>query len=184
MNEIVPNEEQIDSGLVAFPNQIRGIIVDLRSVISQINVNQKHAKELILELARRMDELQLCQKDEISRRIKDILKDKIDQDQITAKWIEECLPQEYKRKYNKSELSSLSTVGRENISVQQLKKEDVGSKEAKVEYDNHTLASSGVKSTEESKPTIQNSLFQICWNLNSTCHSEMLVNIWNLYIRK
>jgi hypothetical protein len=37
-----------------------------------------------------------------------MLKDKIKDGKITGKWIEECLPQEYKRKYAKSELSSLS----------------------------------------------------------------------------
>ena len=34
--------------------------------------------------------------------------DKILEGKITAKWIEECLPEEYKRKYFKSEQSSLS----------------------------------------------------------------------------
>ena len=37
-----------------------------------------------------------------------MLNDKINEGKITGKWIEECLPQEYKRKYLKSELSSLS----------------------------------------------------------------------------
>jgi hypothetical protein len=37
-----------------------------------------------------------------------MLADKINEGKITGKWIEECLPQEYKRKYAKSELSSLS----------------------------------------------------------------------------
>jgi len=37
-----------------------------------------------------------------------MLKDKINEGRITGKWVEECLPQEYKRKYAKSELSSLS----------------------------------------------------------------------------
>jgi hypothetical protein len=37
-----------------------------------------------------------------------MLNDKINEGKITGKRIEECLPQEYKRKYTKSELSSLS----------------------------------------------------------------------------
>ena len=37
-----------------------------------------------------------------------MLKDKINEGKITGEWIEECLPQEYKRKYAESELSSLS----------------------------------------------------------------------------
>lgn len=47
-------------------------------------------------------------KNQICKRIKEILKDKIQQRKITEKWIEECLPKEYKRNYVKSELSSLS----------------------------------------------------------------------------
>ncbi|HZA08416.1 MAG TPA: hypothetical protein VE619_11990 [Nitrososphaeraceae archaeon] len=54
-------------------------------------------------------------RNQICRKIKQILKDKITERKITAKWIEKCLPSEYKRKYNdnknkkiKSELSSLS----------------------------------------------------------------------------
>lgn len=47
-------------------------------------------------------------RDQISRTIKILLKDKIQANKITEKWIEECLPQEYKRQYIKSEPSSLS----------------------------------------------------------------------------
>ena len=79
-----------------------------------------------------------------------ILKDKIREGKITEKWIEECLHQEYKRKYNKSEVSSLSKAGRENISVQQLENAEVGSKERNIENDIQTLASPPVKSTEKS----------------------------------
>ena len=40
--------------------------------------------------------------------IKEMLADKIKEGKITKKWIERCLPQEYRRRYAKSELSSLS----------------------------------------------------------------------------
>lgn len=109
MNEIVSEEEQIDSSPIAFPLQITGIIADLLSLIGQINANLKNAKELILELARRMDEVKLCEKNQICRKIKGILKDKIKQGQVSDKWIEECLSEEYKRKYTKSEQTSVST---------------------------------------------------------------------------
>ena len=55
-----------------------------------------------------MDEVQLCERNEICRAIKDILKDKIKEGKITvSKWIEESLPDDYKRKYSKSEQNSL-----------------------------------------------------------------------------
>jgi hypothetical protein len=55
-----------------------------------------------------LDETRQCEETQICRKIKEMLNDKIKEGKITGKWIEECLPQEYKRKYAKSELSSLS----------------------------------------------------------------------------
>jgi hypothetical protein len=89
---------------------ITGIIADLKLVIDQLYIDENNVKNLILELARRLDEDKLYERNQISRKIKNILGDKIKEGKITGKWIEECLPSEYKRKYTtKSELSSLST---------------------------------------------------------------------------
>ena len=41
-------------------------------------------------------------------KIKEMLADKIEEGKITKKWIERCLPREYRRRYVKSEQSSLS----------------------------------------------------------------------------
>src|SRR5919108_1245394 len=84
------------------------IIAELKTVIDQIVTNQTNARKLILELAKRLDEGHKYERNQICRRIKDILKDKIRQGHITDKWIEDCLPAEYKRKYTKSEVTSLS----------------------------------------------------------------------------
>ena len=92
----------------SFPQNIKSIIASLRVVVDQIHSDFKQAKELILEMARRLDEEGLCERNHISRTIKKILEDKIKEGKVTEKWIEECLPQEYKRQYIKSELSSLS----------------------------------------------------------------------------
>ncbi|MGB8023893.1 MAG: hypothetical protein WCF06_06205 [Nitrososphaeraceae archaeon] len=92
---------------VIHSNQIETIATKLRLVIDELGRNFTNAKSLILELARLLDETQRCEQCQISRKIKQMLKDKINEGKITGKWIEECLPQEYKRKYVKSELSSL-----------------------------------------------------------------------------
>jgi hypothetical protein len=96
--------------------EINGIIVDLRSVIDQLSLNFTSMSDLIQELARHLDESKQCEQGQICKRIKEILKDKIQERKITEKWIEECLPKEYKRNYVKSELSSLSNSP-EKISV-------------------------------------------------------------------
>jgi hypothetical protein len=89
-------------------NQIENIIAKLRVVIDERDKNFADAKSLILDLARHLDETRQCEETQICRKIKEMLNDKINEGKITGKWIEECLPQEYKRKYAKSELSSLS----------------------------------------------------------------------------
>jgi hypothetical protein len=97
--------------------RFKGIVADLRSLIDQIDLNFKQARNLILEISKRLDESRLCPRDEICRRLKEVLEDKIREGKISEKWIEECLPQEYKRKYiknNKSELSSLSNQSRKD----------------------------------------------------------------------
>ena len=89
-------------------NQIENIIAKLRVVIDERDKNFADEKSLILELARHLDETRQYEETQICRKIKEMLNDKIKEGKITGKWIEECLPQEYKRKYVKSELCSLS----------------------------------------------------------------------------
>jgi hypothetical protein len=147
------SEQQNDNTSSAFPAEnktIEEIVSQIKYVIDQICTNFATTRELVLELARRLNETKECEVDQTCRKIKLTLKDKIREGKITEKWIEECLPQEYKRKYNKSELTSLSKVGRESISVQQLETGDICSKEAGAEDNNQTLASFIVKSKEES----------------------------------
>ena len=55
-----------------------------------------------------MDEGRLCERNQISRTIKKILQDKIQEGRVTEKWIEECLDCGNRRQYTKSEPSSLS----------------------------------------------------------------------------
>ena len=102
--------ESIESVNDIFNNpKLHGIIIDLKIIIDDYDYNFKKFKELILELAHRLNEEKLCEENKISQVIKDILKDKIKEGKMTSKWIEECLPPAYKRKYNiKSEQSSLS----------------------------------------------------------------------------
>jgi hypothetical protein len=87
---------------------VKSIIASLRILIDQLDSDFKQARELILEIAKRLDEGSLCERNQISRTIKKILIDKIQEGKITEKWIEECLSPEYKRRYTKSEHSSLT----------------------------------------------------------------------------
>jgi hypothetical protein len=88
--------------------RIETVVVNLRAVIDELNRNFASAKSLILKLARLLDETKECKQSEICTKIKEMLADKIKEGKITKKWIERCLPQEYRRRYVKSEQSSLS----------------------------------------------------------------------------
>jgi len=97
---------------------IKGIITNLKLAVDQLSKDFTKTKDLIHELAPRLDESKLCERAQISRKIKEILKDKIEEGKITEKWIEDCLSSEYKRKYTpKSEVSSLSKENRKEIEV-------------------------------------------------------------------
>ncbi|MGC1933219.1 MAG: hypothetical protein WA667_29960, partial [Candidatus Nitrosopolaris sp.] len=104
------NHEASDDNANAdsFPENIKSRIAMLRVVIDQIGSGFEQARQLILEIAKRLDEGGLCERNHVSITVKKILKDKIKEGKVTEKWIEECLPQEYKRQYTKSEPSSLS----------------------------------------------------------------------------
>src|SRR5215831_13007591 len=92
----------------SFPQDINNRIAKLKIVIDHIDSPRNFARDLIHELARQLDERRLCERNQISRRIKKILEDKIQDGKITKEWISECLPEDYKRKYTKCKLSLLS----------------------------------------------------------------------------
>lgn len=110
INESRPLLSPEAANFCTLPQTVMSIIASLRVVIDQIDLDFKQAKEMILEIARRLDEDGLCERNHISRKIKEIVKDKIEEGKITEKWIEECLAPEYKRQYTKSERSSLSKL--------------------------------------------------------------------------
>ena len=89
--------------------RISQIVNNLKEEINQLNLSFRKVKDLILELARILDESGHCGRRIISRKIKEMLADKIQEGKITTKWIHDCLPSEYKREY-KREVTSLSDI--------------------------------------------------------------------------
>jgi len=84
-------------------------INNIKKCINTIHKNFKTLRDGTLELAKKLDEDKICKRDEICNKIKEYVKEEIQNGKITARWIEQSLPKEYKRKYeNKSEVSSLS----------------------------------------------------------------------------
>lgn len=84
------------------------LLAKLRTDIDRLHSSFEKVKYQILEVARILDESKQCERSYICRKIKQLLQDEIKEGKITSKWIEDCLPEEYKRRYIKSELCSLS----------------------------------------------------------------------------
>jgi uncharacterized protein YnzC (UPF0291/DUF896 family) len=122
-------------------DRIRIVVVDLRAVIDALDRNFTSAKSLILKLARLLDESKECKQSQICAKIKEMLADKIKEGKITKKWIEHCLPQEYRRRYVKSEQSSLSGKAKklEKIMIVDNKGKTVAGEEEASPYNSSTI---------------------------------------------
>lgn len=93
---------------------VNGIIADLKILVETLHLEFTKLREIIQELARRLDEEQICKQENICQTIKEILKDKIDEGKISERYIESCLPTEYKRKHIRKK-----SIKTEQISVSQ-----------------------------------------------------------------
>jgi len=126
-------------------DRIKIVVVDLKAVIDRLDRNFTSAKSLILKLARLLDETKECKQSQICAKIKEILQDKIKEGKITKKWIERCLPQEYRRRYAKSEQSSLSGKAKklEKIIIVDNKGKTVAVEEEPSPYNSSTIDNTG-----------------------------------------
>ena len=93
---------------------VNGIIADLKMLVENLHLEFTKLREIIQELAKRLDENKICKQEIICQAIKEILKDKISEGKISERYIESCLPTEYKRKHNRKKI-----IETEQISVSQ-----------------------------------------------------------------
>jgi hypothetical protein len=126
--------------------RIEIVVVNLRAIIDELDRNFASAKSLILKLARLLDETKECKQSQICTKIKEMLADKIKEGKIIKKWIERCLPQEYRRRYVKSELCSLSGKSNklEKIIIVDNKRKTIAGEEETSPYNNSTIDNNGV----------------------------------------
>jgi hypothetical protein len=103
--------------------KVQGIVLELQRAVDELGSNFNKVKDLILDLARVLDETGECERGHISRKIKELLLDKIKEGKISVKGIHECSPAEYKRQYNKRELNSLSNEEEDEKAIVSLQTE-------------------------------------------------------------
>jgi uncharacterized protein YnzC (UPF0291/DUF896 family) len=137
--------------------RIETVVVNLRAVIDELDRNFASAKSLILELARLLDETKQGKQSQICAKIKEMLADKIKEGKITKKWIERCLPQEYRRRYVKSEQSSLSGKAKklEKIMIVDNKGKTVAGEEEPSPYNSSTIDNNGNFTQPQGRGAIQ-----------------------------
>ena len=95
---------------------VNGIIADLKIVVEKFHLEFTKLREIIQELAKRLDENKICKQEIVCQAIKEILKEKIADGKISERYIESCLPTEYKRKHIRKKI-----IESEQISVSQNK---------------------------------------------------------------
>jgi hypothetical protein len=148
------SKEAIDS----LPENVKSIARNLRIAVDQMHLGLTKAKELILETARQLDEEHVEEQAKICKKIKEILKDKIQEGKISEGWIEECLPCEYKRKYTRTESQQnhLSGVQQPELVVStngnQISESDIGSKTPDTEIVSSLLGEDQSPSADEASP--------------------------------
>jgi uncharacterized protein YnzC (UPF0291/DUF896 family) len=86
-----------------------------------------------------------------------MLADKIKEGKITKKWIERCLPQEYRRRYVKSEQSSLSGKAKklEKIIIVDNKGKTIAGEEEPSPYNSSTIDNTGAFTQPRGRDAIQ-----------------------------
>ena len=154
----------IDTTIVKSPmpillpaTRINTVVVNLRAVIDELDRNFASAKSLILELARLLDETKQGKQSQICAKIKEMLADKIKEGKITKKWIERCLPQEYRRRYVKSEQSSLSGKAKnlEKIIIVDNEGKTVAVEEKPSPYNSSTIDNNSAFTQSQGRDAIQ-----------------------------
>lgn len=90
------------SSYPAIQNSVNSIL----SNIGEFEKTTDTSKTLLSKLCEDLLALNICEEHQVSITIKIILKDKIEFNEITERWIERCLPEKYKRKYVKKTVTS------------------------------------------------------------------------------
>ena len=138
-------------------DRIETVALNLRAVIDELDRNFASAKSLILELARLLDETKQGKQSQICTKIKEMFADKIKEGKITKKWIERCLPQEYRRRYVKSEQSSLSGKAKnlEKIMIVDNKGKTIAGEEETSPYNSSTIDNNSAFTQPQGRDAIQ-----------------------------
>ncbi len=144
---------------------INGIITDLKIMIENLHLKFTTLREIILELARRLDEEQICKQENICQTIKEILKEKISEGKISERYIESCLPVEYKRKHIKkksieTEICSVSQKSNQGASL--IQKDESNNNSNYMKLENRPIETQFNNNITKTLPKLHDAEFEGC----------------------
>jgi hypothetical protein len=142
---------------------VNGIIADLKMMVEELHFEFMKLREIIIELARRLDEEQICKQETICQAIKEILKEKIAEDKISERYIESCLPTEYKRKHIRKKIieSEICSVT-QNKSAALIKKDESNNNIDYINLENRNIEPQYNNNITKTLPKLHDEEFEGC----------------------
>jgi hypothetical protein len=152
--------QNINNECINHPS-VKGIITDLKMMIENLYLKFTTLREIIQELAKRLDENKICKQEIVCQVIKEILKDKIIEGKISERYIESCLPTEYKRKHIRKKVIETEqiSVSQSNQGASLIQKDESNNNSDYIKLENRHI---------EQKPQFNNELTKDLLKINDT----------------
>ncbi|HET9806798.1 MAG TPA: hypothetical protein VFP49_07805 [Nitrososphaeraceae archaeon] len=143
---------------------VNGIIADLKIMVEILNINFTKLRQIINELARILDEKQICKQETICQSIKEILKEKIDEGKISERYIESCLPTEYKRRHIKKKIIETEqiSVSQSNQGASLIQKDESNNNSNYIKVENSPIEVQFNNKLTKNPPKLQDTEFEGC----------------------
>jgi hypothetical protein len=143
---------------------VKGIITDLKMMIENIYLKFTTVKEIIQELAKRLDENKICKQETICQAIKEILKEKISEGKISERYIESCLPTGYKRKHIRKKIIETEQISlsQSNKGASLIQKDESNNTSDYIKLENRPIEVHFNNKLTKNPPKLQDTEFEGC----------------------
>ena len=142
---------------------VNGIIADLKMMVEILSLNLTKLREIIQELAKRLDEEQICKQETICQAIKEISKEKITEGKISERYIESCLPAEYKRKHIRKKIIETEICSvLQNKSASLIQKDESNNNSDYINLENRHIESQYNNNITNTLPKLHDEEFEGC----------------------
>ena len=111
-----------------------------------------------------MDENKLCKQETICQTIKEILKEKISEGKISERYIESCLPTEYKRKHIRKKIieTEICSVSQSNQGASLIQKDESNNNSDYIKLENRPMEVQFNNKLTKNPPKLHDTEFEGC----------------------